>query len=240
MFSATEEALEVGEDTHMCKETQVDEVHDGKSSVDSMEHIASIFSELLTAIGEDPNREGLIGTPMRAAKALWFMTSGYRTRASDAAGTALFQVNPRQQQQQQQQPVTPGLVVLKDITVHSTCEHHLLPFFGKAHIGYLPGEAVLGLSKLARITNFCARRLQMQERLTEQIVCELMNVAQPRGVLVVLDCAHLCMCSRGVQQNGAVTRTSAMSGLFVQDASLRDEFFRHIANSNPSAAMSRL
>jgi len=123
------------------------------------------------------------------------------------------------------------MVVVKDISVHSLCEHHLIPFFGRAHIGYLPGRRVLGLSKLARITDVCARRLQMQERLTKQIADALVETAQPRGVAVVLECSHLCMCARGVQQTEAVTRTSTMVGEFEMDSSLRNEFWSHLSSA---------
>merc|ERR1712060_383245 len=169
---------------------------------------------------------GLVDTPLRAAKALKFLTSGYDMQLAHAAGTALF---PLEDGELEQQPG--GMVVVKDISVHSLCEHHLIPFFGRAHIGYLPGRAVLGLSKLARITDFCARRLQMQERLTRQIADALEETAQPRGVAVVLECSHLCMCARGVRQTEAVTRTSTMAGEFATDASLRNEFWSHLSSA---------
>ena len=171
-------------------------------------------------------------TPRRAAKALRAMTSGYDVTLSEASGAALFTVrepaaNPHKTPEPPPLPCG-GLVVVRDIRVHSLCEHHLLPFFGRAHIGYLPGGAVLGLSKLARVADMFARRLQMQERLTHQI-CEGINeAAEARGVAVVLECSHMCMCGRGVRQPEASTTTSAAVGALCEPC-WSTEFYGHLA-----------
>mmetsp|Transcript_41762 Transcript_41762/g.91712 ORF Transcript_41762/g.91712 Transcript_41762/m.91712 type:complete len:301 (-) Transcript_41762:368-1270(-) len=194
--------------------------------------IASLLAAVLRELGEDPSRVGLLDTPMRAAKALRFMTSGYQNTLAEVTGSALFPLERPRFALQPDLVTAPGLVVVKDIVIHSLCEHHLLPFFGRAHIGYLPSQAVLGLSKLARIADMFARRLQLQEQLTQQIADALNSVVQPRGVAVVLECTHMCMCARGCKQAQALTRTSALSGLLAEDASLRQEFMLHIAQPN--------
>ena len=188
--------------------------------------LEAAYRTILRTLGQ--SGEVLRDTPKRAAAAMRFMTSGYRTTMSDAAGSALFSVNS-----DVRHAITDGssdlnVVVVKDIKVHSLCEHHLLPFFGVAHIGYVPGDgSVLGLSKLARITDMFARRLQMQERLTQQIAEAVMLAASPRGVAVVVECTHMCMCARGVRKD-ATTSTSFMGGAFSIDRNLRDEFWRHV------------
>ena len=157
--------------------------------------LVAAFKSLLHAIGEDPSREGLVRTPLRAAKALRFLTSGYTRELRDVVGNAKFRIDERDA------PSTPsGMVIVRDIELHSLCEHHLLPFYGRVHIGYLPGSVVLGLSKLARIADLYARRLQIQERLTQQIAAALMSEVQPKGVAVVVECYHMCMAMRGVEQ----------------------------------------
>lgn len=211
------------------------------------------YRTILRCIGEDPSRPGLLQTPARAAKAIKTLTSGYVEDPRIVAGSALFPVvdDPRQSQKQSMSmdvchPVTDletvaaadtalGMVLVKDININSLCEHHLLPFYGRAHIGYLPGKgAVLGLSKLARIADALARRLQMQERLTQQICDALMDVASASGAAVVIECSHMCMCSRGVKQVGALTVTSAMRGAFKNDPELRQEFWQSLGQQSRS------
>lgn len=187
------------------------------TDVDTRMHAA--YRVLLRACGEDPDRPGLQKTPARAAKALRYLTSGYSTDAASVVGGAMFELGPRAAGEP-----APGMVVVRDIVVHSLCEHHLLPFYGVAHIGYLPSARVLGLSKLARIADVFARRLQMQERLTQQIAAALMEETGARGVAVVLECSHMCVCMRGVQKPGSSTTTDAMLGDFATDAGLRLEF----------------
>ncbi|KAL1529155.1 hypothetical protein AB1Y20_000114 [Prymnesium parvum] len=203
--------------------------------------LVAAFSALLRAIGEDPSREGLRLTPERAARALRFLTSGYALCPRDVVGDAKFVVDVPSCGGGGMEARLPGgrgmgaplrggggMVVVRDIELHSLCEHHLLPFHGRVHVGYLPGAVVLGLSKLARITQIFARRLQIQERLTQQIAAALMDEIQPRGVAVVVECLHMCMAMRGVEQRAAVTTTNAMQGAFADDPSLRQEFWSSI------------
>ena len=199
--------------------------------------LVAAFSTILRCIGEDPDRQGLQATPERAARALRAATAGYRQTAASVSNGALFELTPTSSTGVVSAPA--GMVVVRGIRIHSLCEHHLLPFYGHAHIGYMPGRNVLGLSKLARIADVFARRLQMQERLTQQIADSLAEVTEARGVAVAIECAHMCMCSRGVNQTDALTLTSAMSGVFDTDASLRDEFWRKVqgmSNGSGSAA----
>ena len=199
--------------------------------------LVAAFSTILRCIGEDPERPGLRATPERAARALRAATAGYQQSAAAVANGALFELTPTRSAGVV--PAPAGMVVVRGIRIHSLCEHHLLPFYGHAHIGYMPGRSVLGLSKLARIADVFARRLQMQERLTQQIADALAEVTEARGVAVAIECAHMCMCSRGVNQTGALTLTSAMSGVFEADLALRDEFWRQVqgtANVGGSAA----
>lgn len=198
-----------------------------------LQQLAGAYLTILRAIGEDPDRKGIQDTPKRAAKAILAMTNGYATDPSSIGRDALFDVEDISEA-----PTSSlGMVLVRDIQIHSLCEHHLLPFFGVAHIGYLPGAQVLGLSKLARIADAIARRLQMQERVTQQLCDALMDVAEARGVAVVVECTHMCMCSRGVKQTGTSTVTSATRGEFATDRELRREFFAHVGRP---AASSRL
>lgn len=168
----------------------------------------------LELIGEDPERDGLLKTPSRVAKAMAFLTRGYGLDARAVIGDALFEVDSEQ------------MVLVRDIELYSMCEHHMLPFFGKAHIAYIPNGRVVGLSKLARVVDVYARRLQVQERLTEEIAGALDEVLGPRGVGVVVEAAHMCMMMRGVEKQNSMTVTSALRGVFKDDAMTRAEFLR--------------
>jgi GTP cyclohydrolase I len=179
--------------------------------------IAAHMSSILSELGEDPAREGLRDTPKRYAAAMRFLTSGYESRVEDIVGDALFEAETR------------GMVLLRDIEVFSLCEHHLLPFFGRAHVAYLPGRKIIGLSKIPRLIDNLARRLQVQERLTNQICETLVSVLEPRGVAVAMDATHLCMVMRGVQKQLTETTTTCMHGEFERDATLRHEFLTALA-----------
>ncbi len=179
----------------------------------TIEQIAHHYREILKLIGEDTDREGLQKTPMRAAKALWFTTSGYRQDASEVMKQAIFEYAGSR------------MVIVKDIEFYSTCEHHILPFFGRISIGYLPDGNMIGLSKLARVVNVFARRLQVQERLTSQLVEEIMATLKARGVIVVCNAQHLCMKMRGVEKQDSSTTTVDYAGEFASDPVLRKEFF---------------
>jgi GTP cyclohydrolase I len=168
----------------------------------------------LELLGEDPDRDGLLKTPARVAKAMGFLTRGYGLDARAVIGDALFEVDSEQ------------MVMVREIELYSLCEHHLLPFFGKAHIAYIPNGRVVGLSKLARVVDVYARRLQVQERLTEEIAGALDDVLRPQGVGVVVEAAHMCMMMRGVEKQNSMTVTSALRGVFKDDASTRAEFLR--------------
>ncbi|MGH8428161.1 MAG: GTP cyclohydrolase I FolE [Bryobacteraceae bacterium] len=167
---------------------------------------------ILSALGEDPEREGLLATPGRTARAFTFLTRGYEERLEDIVHDALFTA------------ANDEMVILKDIELYSLCEHHLLPFFGRVHIGYLPDGKVIGVSKLARIVELYARRLQIQEQLTQEIAEAVRNVTDARGVGVIIEARHLCMMMRGVQKQNSVMKTSMMLGLFRSNASTRAEF----------------
>jgi len=172
------------------------------------EHVKSI----LEALGEDPSREGLVQTPLRAAKALRYLTSGYETDVESIVNGALFTHECDE------------MVIVRDIEFFSMCEHHMLPFFGKIHVGYLPDKKVIGLSKIPRIVDMYARRLQLQERLTLQVAETLRDVLQPRGVGVVCEARHFCMMMRGVEKQHSGTLTSSMLGAFRSRKETRDEF----------------
>ncbi|HZF67196.1 MAG TPA: GTP cyclohydrolase I FolE [Gemmatirosa sp.] len=177
----------------------------------------------LELLGEDPTRDGLLKTPGRVAKAMAWLTRGYEMTARDVIGDALFEVD------------SDGMVMVRDIELYSMCEHHMLPFFGKAHIAYIPNGRVVGLSKLARVVEVYARRLQVQERLTEEVAQALEDVLQPKGVGVVVEAAHMCMMMRGVEKQNSATVTSALRGLFKTDGRTRDEFLR-LAHGAPAWA----
>ena len=173
--------------------------------------------EMLLAVGEDPEREGLARTPLRVAKALDFLTSGYTTSLDEAVNNAIFETDADE------------MVIVKDVEFYSLCEHHMLPFFGKANIAYLPNKRIIGLSKIARIVDLFARRLQVQERLTNQVADAIQNVLDPHGVAVVMEGSHFCMMMRGVQKQGSSMVTSAMRGGFKLNHSTRSEFMEHIS-----------
>ena len=176
----------------------------------------NLYKNLLSEIGEDPDREGLLDTPERAAQAMKFLTRGYRQKLEDVINNAVFTVEDNH------------MIIVKDIELYSLCEHHMLPFFGKCHIGYIPEGKVLGVSKLARIVDLFARRLQIQERLTNQVATTLMETVAPEGVGVVIEAQHLCMMMRGVEKQNSYMVTSAMLGSFRKDASTRNEFLKLI------------
>jgi GTP cyclohydrolase IA len=174
--------------------------------------IADLVRKLMVEIGEDPGREGLLRTPERFEKAIRFLTSGYKQDPKALLNGAMFSV------------AYDEMVVVKDIEVYSLCEHHLLPFFGKCHVAYIPNKKVVGLSKVARLVNMYARRLQIQERLTSQIAQTLEDALSPQGVGVIIEARHLCMAMRGVEKQNSAAVTSAMLGVFREKKETRDEF----------------
>ena len=181
---------------------------------DRQDEFEALVRRQLELLGEDPNREGLAKTPQRVANSLTWLTRGYEETPESVIGDALFEESHR------------SMVMVRDIELYSLCEHHLLPFFGKAHIAYIPDGRIVGLSKLPRVVEVFARRLQVQERLTEEIAGALERALRPEGVGVVLECYHLCMMMRGVQKQSSKTVTSAVRGSFRKDAKTRDEFLR--------------
>jgi GTP cyclohydrolase I len=174
---------------------------------------------LLLGMGEDPDREGLRDTPKRVVKALKFLTSGYQQSLDELLNGAIFSENANE------------MVLIRDIDLFSSCEHHILPIIGRAHVAYIPNGKVIGLSKIARICEMYGRRLQVQERLTAQIADALQGLLQPQGVAVVVEATHMCMVMRGVQKPGSWTVTSSMQGIFADDAKTRDEFMNLIRHS---------
>jgi GTP cyclohydrolase I len=175
-----------------------------------------IIRDLLAELGEDPSREGLLNTPARVERSLRFLTSGYTMDVDAVVNNALFTVDYNE------------MVIVKDVDVYSLCEHHLLPFFGKCHVAYIPQGRVLGLSKIPRLVEIFARRLQIQERLTNQIAETILDKIQPMGVAVVVEATHLCMSMRGVEKQNSIAVTSAMLGVFREDARTRSEFLELI------------
>ena len=179
--------------------------------------LANAYKNIITEIGEDPDREGLIKTPERIAKAMQYLTQGYSIDANAILESAKFHENVSE------------MVIVKDIELYSMCEHHMLPFYGKAHVAYIPNEYITGLSKIARVVDVFSRRLQVQERMTQQILDAIKETLNPLGVAVVIEASHLCMMMRGVSKQNSVTTTSAFSGEFEKNET-RGEFLKLITN----------
>ena len=180
--------------------------------------LAFHYKEILSLIGEDPDREGLIDTPVRVAKAVQFLTQGYFQNPKEIIQSAMFQENYKQ------------MVLVKDIEIYSMCEHHMIPFIGKAHVAYIPDGRIMGLSKVARVVESFARRLQVQERLTMQIKDAIQDALNPLGVAVVIEAKHLCMAMRGIQKQNSVTTTSDFTGAFLTNLKTREEFLHLISS----------
>ena len=188
------------------------ETYDNKTT----EYLRKRFNEIIKSIGEDPKREGLMKTPVRAAKAMQFLTQGYGQNPQKILKTALFKQEFN------------DMVLVKDIELYSLCEHHILPFYGKVHVAYIPNGYIVGLSKIPRVVDVFARRLQVQERLTHQIVDAIDTALKPQGVAVVIEAAHMCMMMRGVEKQNSMTTTSAFKGVF-ENGETRNEFLRLIS-----------
>jgi len=178
------------------------------------ERLEQITKELLEIVGEDTNREGLLKTPKRVAKSWEFLSQGYKQDLDEIVNGALFEESAK------------DMVIVKDIEFYSLCEHHLIPFYGKAHVGYIPNGKIIGLSKIPRIIDFYARRLQVQERLTNQIATCIQDLLNPKGVAVIMEGRHFCMLMRGVQKQNSIASTSSMLGTFKEKSSTRNEFLK--------------
>ena len=178
--------------------------------------IAAHAAALIANLGEDPRRESLRDTPERYAKAMRFLTSGYESEPEDVVGSGIFSAEGE------------GVVLVRDVEFHSLCEHHLLPFFGRVHVAYLPGDRIIGLSKIPRLVDLYSRRLQVQERITEQVADALMTLLKPKGVLVLAEARHLCMAMRGVEKQHSATATRALRGVYAHDAQARQEILSMI------------
>ncbi|GAB0132836.1 GTP cyclohydrolase 1 [Epichloe bromicola] len=192
--------------------TRKRQVETEEQAAKRMEKMRGAVRTLLECVGEDPDREGLLDTPSRYANALMFLTRGYQVDVKETINNALFNESHNE------------LIIVKNIDIHSLCEHHLVPFIGKMHIGYIPRNTVVGLSKLPRIAEMYARRLQIQERLTKEVANAIMEILKPRGVAVVMESSHLCMVMRGVEQTATSTITSCMLGCFEKSSKTRAEF----------------
>jgi GTP cyclohydrolase I len=184
------------------------------------EEVGRIISDLLVEIGEDPKREGLVNTPKRIAKMYDFLTSGYNQKIDEVINDAIFSVKYDE------------MVLVKNIDFYSLCEHHMLPFYGKVHVAYIPNGKIVGLSKIPRIVEIFSRRLQVQERMTQEIADTLDNYLNPQGVAVVSEAFHMCMMMRGVQKQNSSATASAVHGVFKEDARTRDEFLKLISSTN--------
>jgi GTP cyclohydrolase I len=187
---------------------------EGAGEIESSREFEGLVRRELELLGEDPQRQGLLRTPYRVAHAMQWLTQGYQSSAEAVIGSALFEEEHD------------NMIMVRDIELYSLCEHHMLPFFGKAHVAYIPNGRIVGLSKIPRIVDVYARRLQVQERLTEQIAEGLCRVLNPSGVGVVIEAYHLCMMMRGVEKQNSKTITSALRGAFREDPKTRDEFLR--------------
>lgn len=185
-----------------------------------LEELSSLYKNILLNLGEDVNREGLLKTPERVAKSLQFLTSGNQVNPDDIMKQAIFHEEYSE------------MVIVKDIEVYSLCEHHMLPFFGKAHIAYIPEGKIVGLSKIPRVVDAYARRLQVQERLTIEIRDCVQRTLNPKGVAVVIECSHMCMQMRGVQKQNSKTATSAFTGIFLSNEATRKEFINLVQTKN--------
>jgi GTP cyclohydrolase IA len=192
----------------------------GPAASEAETEFQGLVRRMLAHLGEDPDRNGLLRTPERVEKSLRWLTRGYELSVHDAIGDAVFDEDHH------------NMVLVKDIEMYSMCEHHLLPFFGKVHVAYIPNGKIVGLSKLPRVVEIFARRLQVQERLTEQVAQAIMDVLEPQGVGVVIEAAHLCMMMRGVEKQNSKTVTSAMKGVFLDDLGTREEFLRLVHPGN--------
>jgi len=196
--------------------------HDGRTpdlhppSEEQMEQMMDAVRTMIVGVGEDPDREGLLKTPKRVAEAMRFLTSGYNQSLEELVNGAIFDEGHNE------------MVLVRDINFFSLCEHHMLPFMGRAHVAYIPNQKVVGLSKLARIVEMYSRRMQVQERLNRQIAEAVQTILDPQGVAVVMEATHMCMVMRGVQKPGSWTVTSAMLGVFQEDQKTREEFFNLI------------
>jgi GTP cyclohydrolase IA len=206
--------------TNTIFEPDTDDVAPPSASAAMLSAYEEMVRKQLTLLGEDPAREGLLKTPGRVARSMAFLTRGYQQDARTIIGDAMFEEEHS------------NMILVRDIELYSMCEHHMLPFFGKAHIAYIPDGRIVGLSKLARVVDIFARRLQVQERLTVEIAQAITDVLKPRGVGVVIEAAHLCMMMRGVQKQNSTTVTSAVLGSFREDPKTRDEFLRLIQNGS--------
>ncbi len=187
-------------------------------NTENVRELSEIYYKVLKLIGEDPDREGLRGTPLRVAKALNYLTMGYSQNPCEVINSAKFREEYKQ------------MVIVKDIDLYSMCEHHMLPFFGRAHVAYIPNGFITGLSKIARVVEIFSRRLQVQERLTTQIRNCIQDCLEPLGVAVVIEAQHMCMQIRGVQKQNSVTTTSAFTGIFLDNLNTREEFIHLIGS----------
>ena len=185
---------------------------------ETINEMASMYKRILELLGEDPEREGLLRTPIRVAQALYYLTVGYNIDPVQILQSAKFKEEYKQ------------MVIVKDIDLYSMCEHHMLPFFGKAHVAYIPDGYITGLSKIARVVEAYSRRLQVQERLTTQIRNSIQDTLKPLGVAVVIEAQHMCMQIRGVQKQNSVTTTSAFTGIFLENMNTREEFIHLIGS----------